>query len=113
MLHKLRVIPRLTAQSGTAELRIVGFFTTSGSFALRALIRRATSISGVRTVLVDLTMARRVDQAAVRVLNQYLHPSNYRSGQHPFIEVRILMPAFLPGTPGEPGSVEDHHTHRP
>ena len=73
MAHKLGVIPHFNGETAQADLRIAGCLTMSSSIALRPLIRRALSVTGVRSVVVDLTTARHIDVDGLESLQAFVH----------------------------------------
>lgn len=69
----LGVIPHFDPYTNQVELRITGCLTADGGLALRPLIRRAFSITGVKSVLVNLDTARHVEPEGLRMLHRALH----------------------------------------
>lgn len=103
MPHKLRVLPRLTADVAQAELRITGCLTPGGSTALRPLIRRTFCVIGVRSVVVDLSTARHIDPEGIELLHHFLQgPNPVRFGiQEDSVLIRV--PPVLPSCPAYRG----------
>lgn len=109
MAHKLGVIPHFNGETAQADLRIAGCLTLSSSIALRPLIRRALSVTGVRAVVVDLTTARHVAVDGLESLQAFVDTINVdgRSNQdddpiallsiHKFVQIE--MPDELPVCP--------------
>lgn len=76
MAHKLGVIPHFNGETAQADLHIAGCLTVSSSVALRPLIRRALSVIGVRSVVVDLTTARHIDVGGLESLQAFVDTIN-------------------------------------
>lgn len=99
MPHKLGVIPRIDVTTHQAELRVAGCLTSGGSTALQLLIRRAGSVSGIRSVVVDLTTARHIDHDGLEQLNRFSHSPNHEQSKLQLHTVQVEAPPVLPSCP--------------
>lgn len=112
MNHKLQVVAKVDVNLEFIELRVTGCLTAGGSAALLPLIRRAASMVGGRSVIVNLTSARHIDSDALDVLQDarslQLGNSTAATGfsiplallhGNSLIDFRIAAPDHLPECP--------------
>lgn len=95
MEHKLQVLVRRDIDRTGAVLQVNGCLTDSSYEALFPLIRRARSLAGGLTVVVDLSGAKHIDVDALHFLDVFTANENAAGSRR----ISVRAPRVIPRCP--------------
>lgn len=97
MPHKLRLLVKLDTEPTTATLAVTGCLTENNCLALLPIIRRLRAMVDGMTITVDLSTAKHVEAAAVRILEEAgPEVAGYRGGGKAFLTLPTVLPSCQP-----------------